>query len=202
MTSNRPIQAGRDKGASPRLHHRHLSLDPAPSTTQSSYNSNHHRHCSSNLSDDFGVAHNQLNPNRAPVRPYLKAPAMQRLTSATSPRAARIQQPLLEPQSLSESPPLTCLLAKLHLPSLLSTTKLHTSGLLQRLHVTSHQLTCGFTAKKSLPRSRSPAVTVPAVKHCSTLRYLLQPTKVGKGRESCFQKTTVASTTSRHHLNL
>ena len=202
MISNRPTQAGRDKSASPRLHHRHLSLNPAPSTTQSSYNSKHHQHCPSNLSDDFGVAHNQLNHNRAPVRPYLKAPTMQLLTSATSPRVARIQQPLLELQSLFESPPLTYLLANLHLPSLSSTTKLHPSGLLQRLHVTSHRLPYSFTVKKSLPRSRLLAVIVHAVNYCSALRYLLQPTKAGKGRGSCFQKTTVASITSRQPLNL
>ena len=202
MISDRPTQAGHDKGASPRLHHRHLSLNPALSTTQSSYNDKCGDNCPSNHSDDYGVAHNQLNPNRAPVRPCLKAPPMQRLTSATSPRVARIQQPLLQPQSHSESSPLTCLPANLHLPSLLSITKFPTSSLLQRLHVTSHRLTCGFTVKKNLPRSRSPAVTVHTVNHCSNLRLLLQPTKVGKGRGSCFPKTTVASITSRHPLKL
>ena len=202
MISNRPTQAGRDQGASHHHHHRRLPLDPAPSTTQSSYNNKHHQHCPSNHSNDYGIAHSQLNPNRAPVRPCLKAPPMQRLTSATSPRVARIQQPLLQPQSHSETSPLTCLPANLRLPSLLSTTKFPTSSLLQRLHVTSHRLTCGFTAKKSLPRSRSSAATVHAVNHCSTLRYLLQPTKVGKGRGSCFQKTTVVGITLRPPLNL
>lgn len=202
MISNRPTQAGRNQGASPHHHHRRLPLDPAPSTTQSSYNNKHLQHCSSNHCDDLGGAHYQFNPTRAPVRPHSKALAMQRLTSTASSRVVRIQQPLLQPQSHSESPPLTCLLTNLHLLRLLSTTKFPTSDLLQRLHVTSHRLTCGFTAKKSLPRSQSPAVIVHAVNRCSTLKYLLQPTKVGKGRGTCFQKTTVASTTSRHPLNL
>ena len=130
MISNRPTQAGRDKGASPRLHLRHSSLAPAPSTTQSSNNSKRQQHCPSNHSDDFGVAHNHLNPDSAPVRPYSKALAMQQLTYATSTRIAPIQQPLLQPQSHFESPPLACLLASLYLPSLLSTTKFPTSGLL------------------------------------------------------------------------
>lgn len=170
MLSDRPAQAGHDQGASPRLLHHHLSLNPALSTTQSSHNNKHHQHCSSNHSDDYGVAHNQLNLNRASVRLCLEAPPMQRLTSATSPRVACIQQPLLQPQSHSKSSPLTCRPANLHPPSLLSITKFPTSSLLQRLHVTSHQLICGFTVKKNLPSSRSPAVTVHAVNRCSILR--------------------------------
>ena len=119
MISNRSTQAGSDQGASPRLHHRRLSLDPAPSTTQSSYNNKFSQHYPSNHSDDLGVAHNQLNTTKAPVRPYSKALAMQRLTSAAPSRVARIQQPFLLHQSHSEDPPLTCLLANLHLPRLI-----------------------------------------------------------------------------------
>ena len=202
MISNRPTQAARDQGASPSLHHRHLSRDPAPSTTQSAYNNKHHQHCPSNHSDDLGVAHHQLNPTRVPVRPHSKALAMQRLTSTISSRVVRIQQPLLQPQSHSESPPLTYFPANIHLPRLLSATKLPTSDVLQRLHVTSHQLTCSFTAKKSLPRSQVPAVIVHAVNRCPTLKHLFQPTKLGKGRGTRFQKTMWTSITLKHPLNL
>ena len=202
MISNKLTQARRDRFASLDHHHRHDPLDPAPSTTQSSYNNKYHQHCPSNDFDDLGVAHHQLNPTRVLVRPHSKTLAMQRLTSAASPRVLRIQQPLLQPQSHSEFESLTCLPANLHLPRLLSATNLPTSDVLQRLHVTSHQLTCGFTAKKSLPRPRSLVVIVPTTNHCSTLIYLSQPTKVGKGRGTRFQNTTWASTSSNHPLHL
>ena len=130
-----------------------------------------------------------------------KALAIRQLTSYYF-RTTRIQQPLLLPQSYPKSSPPTYLLAYLHLSSISSTKNIPTSNVLPRLHVTSLQLSCGFTVKKSLHGFRFLQVIHHIANHHLTLRHQNQPIKTGKGRGSGFQKTTVASTISTHPLNL